>query len=423
MGPVSLIPLGSRGANLSFEANHDAPRTRREGRRRERAVDPPRSRPRASGLGHRAPSLYAPRTTARRSPSPFRPFSIAPGPVVRSSWVGRAATAAAVTSRGSTSTCMATSPRADGRGRRRLALVTWACAAVACGGPDAPDAQRRFVDLYLDDGIEVCGGQLASYDRFIERAFALLGEDPEGFPVRLEVKTAVSESCHPYDACATPGVARVAAQVAAYHEIAHTIDFATDGFSAPPLQEGFASALGSTPFAVSPGGLRNLQQPADLFPEQLDAYDYTPLAVFTRFVIERYGIAAFREYKRAIGRITDPHYDDFASEFKAAFSESIDEAWPDFMSAPLCAYQFSYCGRGSRSRFRTIARGRSTVATKPVSATTRAAHSSAGRVRAAFHLSAGERWGRVGAHQGRRELQRLGGCCMRGLFRPAGMAV
>jgi hypothetical protein len=98
-----------------------------------------------------------------------------------------------------------------------------------------PDAQSEYVDLYLDDGIRACGGVLASYDHFIERAFDAWAQlAPDDFRVRVKVDPDVG--CGEHLGCAVHGKAWINAPDAQYHELAHTVTFEADGYSVPSLR-------------------------------------------------------------------------------------------------------------------------------------------------------------------------------------------
>ena len=115
--------------------------------------------------------------------------------------------------------------------------------AVACGEDERePDEVSEHVELYLDDDVQVCAGQLDAYDRFIERAFDVwAGGLPEDFVARVHVTQEVP--CTISDTCATPGNAWLQQQVGQFHELSHVIVGNRDGWSNPALTEGAAEAL------------------------------------------------------------------------------------------------------------------------------------------------------------------------------------
>lgn len=219
-----------------------------------------------------------------------------------------------------------------------LAILLPACQ------PDAPipDERSTYVDLYLNDGIEVCEGQLEAYDRFVERSFPFYaGEPATGF--RIDVHVLADPDCREGGSCARDGAVWLKDDYAQYHELVHGIQMHVDGRSMPSLEEGTAEALGpGAPISYSALDLEGLD-PGFLFAASYDDVDYPRSGAFTRFAIERWGTERFRELFRALGQIDDAGEDDYRREFEAAFGEALDDVWPVFLSAPRCAYNLAHC--------------------------------------------------------------------------------
>jgi hypothetical protein len=217
-----------------------------------------------------------------------------------------------------------------------------ACAdAGADAGADGPDEQSEYVDLYLDEGVRMCAGQLDAYDPFIARIFDVWsGGDPGDFRVAVHVRT---EDCPESESCATVGNAWIGSQFGQYHEIAHVMSYAVDGHTATTLQEGMAEALGpSFPIVLEPSRLEMVAR-SSLFSEAPGGDAYIVGSVLTRFLIERHGRDAFRAYYRAMELSPGHAESDFEREFSSVFGESLDVAWAAFVSERRCAYDFWYC--------------------------------------------------------------------------------
>jgi hypothetical protein len=169
---------------------------------------------------------------------------------------------------------------------------------------DVPDAQSVHVHLYLDDGLSVCGGQLEAYDRFIEAAFDVWTGEPPG-EFRADVHVLTEPICWGGRSCAAQGAAWLHGQLSDYHELSHLIHQATDGLSAESVDEGLAEALG----AFAPLAFDMSEVTRELMfkhrPE-FSTLDNFHLAVVARFLMERYGRDAYREYFRALSRRPSP---------------------------------------------------------------------------------------------------------------------
>jgi hypothetical protein len=234
--------------------------------------------------------------------------------------------------------------------RSSLGAAIWvstplgACALLGCerNGASPPDEESEYVDLYLDDGVSVCAGQMAAYDRFVEQIFEVwTGSPPGDFRVAVHAR---AEGCSAdIGSCATPGNAWLGSNSARYHEVVHVMHLDTDGRSALSLEEGTAEALGPTfPFATEPSTLVKLS-PTFLASDSRRTLSYTTAAEFARFSIDSYGNNDFRAYFRAMGTSEDRSEQAFGEEHAAIFGESLNDAWADFTSERRCAYDFWYC--------------------------------------------------------------------------------
>jgi hypothetical protein len=128
-----------------------------------------------------------------------------------------------------------------------------------------------------------------------------------------------------------------------YHELTHVVHFALDGESVPALKEGMAESLGPLAgIAASQSGLASLERDF-LYKPSIDAAEYAQAALFTRYLVDRYGVSRFRNYFRTMGADDAPLASDFDVAFEASFGEPLDAAWPEYKSAARCAYDFWFC--------------------------------------------------------------------------------
>lgn len=228
----------------------------------------------------------------------------------------------------------------------RIALFLSAVAWGAGCADREPDARSEYVDLYLDPGIDACGGQLASYDAFIEKVFDAWNHSavPDDFRARVHARRRPRCDGH---SCATDGNTWLFGDLGQYHEMAHVIHFALDGHSVTSLQEGMAEALGPL------GGLAYRQSelaslaPDFVYKPEIDATEYGYAAAFTRFLVDHYGVDSYRDYFRRMGKVHSPDSGDFDREFENSFSEPLDDAWAEFISGPRCAFDYWYCPGGT----------------------------------------------------------------------------
>jgi hypothetical protein len=230
--------------------------------------------------------------------------------------------------------------RAQAR-RLGIALALTSCSATPQVVP--PDEQSEYVDLYLSGGVRACGGLLDSYDRFIERSFEMWAErEPGDFHVRVEVESGVG--CGGAIGCAALGRARISNADSQYHELAHTVTFDVDGYSALPLAEGVAVSFGEAiTTVVSPETLQTVDMGA-FFSTDADVTLRNGIGgPYMRFLLDMYGAESVRAYYRKMHEITGPDLADFSREFTPIFGESLDQSWAEFVSEPRCDYGLWFC--------------------------------------------------------------------------------
>lgn len=230
----------------------------------------------------------------------------------------------------------------------RSAWLTVALGLGACRETEeaVPDISSKYIDLYLDDGFEICGRQLAAYDRFIERVFSKWTQsDPGDF--RVQVHVLDDADCNLdslYTSCASSRKVQLGRPNAAFHELVHAVTLRTDGYTQSSIAEGIAEALGPGDPLVESSGLAPFE-PAFIFTDRMSfaAIDYVPARFWTATLIERHGMEDFREYYRAMGQIDDPGVEDFERAFVNAFEEPLETAWASFLEEPSCVDPFQFC--------------------------------------------------------------------------------
>jgi hypothetical protein len=228
-------------------------------------------------------------------------------------------------------------------GFRWAAVPLFVAPAIGCVDPvPAPDEQSAYVDLYLHDGIEVCGGQLDAYDRFIEHVFEFYA-DQSPIDFKVDVHAEEDPDCPAGQSCARSGSVWLGADLGQYHELTHIIQGRVDGGSILSLKEGTAEGLGpAIPISYRASELSDLE-PDFLFAENTADLSYPHAAAFTRFMIERWDMKSYRDFFRAVGDLEAPGEVDYRREFESAFDEPFDESWSAFVSDRRCAYDFPVC--------------------------------------------------------------------------------
>ena len=184
---------------------------------------------------------------------------------------------------------------------------------LSCTAPEPePDVAGEYVDLFLDEDVRVCAGQVEAYDAFIETAFAIWTGSLPDQDFRVHVHATTGSPCGEIDGieranCAQPGIATITRYHEAYHEFAHTVVWHVDGIGPTTLSEGAAEALApayprkvdteylggvslSTLFSVNPGGFD----------------EYYAGGAFVKFLIDTYGAKATRDYYRRMRDYPSP---------------------------------------------------------------------------------------------------------------------
>jgi hypothetical protein len=231
--------------------------------------------------------------------------------------------------------------------RREAPLFAAAAALTGCADARAPpDERSEYVDLYVDDGIRVCGGTLDSYDRFIERAFETWAErEPGEFRVRVIVDPDVCGET--LGGCTVPGTSRVKIADSQYHELTHAVVLDIDGSSVKQLGEAVATSFGwAVPGVIRPDVLQGVELGEFVSETERTALLYGVGGPYMRFLLDTYGTQDVRAYYRRMHEVAvdhTPSFDDFAKEFEPIFDQSLEDAWSTFVAAPRCDHGLWYC--------------------------------------------------------------------------------
>lgn len=212
---------------------------------------------------------------------------------------------------------------------------------VACSERQ-PDATSEFVDLYLHPGIEVCGGQLASYDRFIDQMFGRWTGSGAPADFRCAVSAQVDGHCGDLS-CASLKMnhAWLQSDFGQYHELGHLVNYWLDGHSILSLSEGAAQSVGTNGLSSRASRLAD-STPGFLWQPKIDAVDYSLAGEFVRYLIDHHGIDAFRGFYRAMVHAPDDEV-SLRTEFEHAFDLGLDQDWADFIANDQCTYQDWFC--------------------------------------------------------------------------------
>ncbi|WAS95393.1 hypothetical protein [Nannocystis punicea] len=222
---------------------------------------------------------------------------------------------------------------------------------VACA-PPAPDAEEprpAWVGEHftIDTTVEteqLCAGSVQSLDRFIERAFAFLGEPvPDDFVALVEVGdiSVCSPAAH---ACylADPNTSYLESLAdfdlplaTLRHELVHAITWEAWGPSVSFFAEGIAAALEGPVLVSAPIPV------GDQLTLTTGTLDYGAAALFTRFLIDTRGLDAFRRMYQGARSWSE---DDIRALFLEVYGESLAELEAEYLASPLgCTYAVDLC--------------------------------------------------------------------------------
>ncbi len=132
------------------------------------------------------------------------------------------------------------------------------------------------------------------------------------------------------------------AEQSVLHELAHVVTISEDGVSARSLSEGIAAALDP----IDPAGMWGIGSgpPEDFAFLERSAFEdrhYQPAAQLARFLIQRYGIEAYR--RAYIEARADDTADEIEAAFVRAFGDDIYDAFDAYEVGPQCGLRAWEC--------------------------------------------------------------------------------
>lgn len=229
---------------------------------------------------------------------------------------------------------------------RRLAALF----ALACACASDPDVASEHVDLFLDGEIEVCGGELARADAFIEHVAELWTGMPAN-DLRLElhaVSDAREHGCgEKAVGCRNGSSLRFDHQIVQDSLAVQAIVAHLDGRSARFFESGL-------PIALAPYNAFGYakSQVADFDPTLLsnampDVYDEGKQGIIAAWLLERYGGPAVRSYFHALAPSDHRDHTNFVDEFTNSFDEPFESGWADLATSSRCASRSRFCEFGT----------------------------------------------------------------------------
>ncbi len=216
-----------------------------------------------------------------------------------------------------------------------------------------PDWTGVYTSVYAESTSQTpCVGSLPHVDRFIEQVSGLLNEPlPEDLLIEVHIDDQLQ--CDPtlgevgacysldkrtvyMDSWETPpgdvmGVMR--------HEVAHAVADRLWGWSIPFFNEGLAEVVArSDQLHISP----NVVVPVgDMLDGDIGDIDYRAAARFSRFLIDGYGIARYKQMYQVTQRRT---VDEISANFLKVYGKAFSELEAEYLSGiPRCTYQFDVC--------------------------------------------------------------------------------
>lgn len=218
-------------------------------------------------------------------------------------------------------------------GCRVRAVVVLGPLAMGCQQPEPFDLPEEFVDIdimgelvdvSIEDGVELCAGDVPAMDAHVRAVSALLGVPTDGD--RLHAlwlsQEGVLELC-PTGGCAPGSVAIATSHQVMLHELGHAVAAALG--NAPPLwTEGLAVALEPRGLALGD------DHPALMLPLDATDLDYDQAGSFVRWLWREYSPESVVTLYRRSSRGDDPGRGERI--FEEVFGESLGAAGDRFLA-------------------------------------------------------------------------------------------
>lgn len=225
--------------------------------------------------------------------------------------------------------------------------------ATACADPDARRVVAgRWVEVETDPEIEICGGQVELYDRFIESAPDVLGGTlPSDFSARLHAFTEDSRPETPAAGTSLGGLVSTSGTDAwvffglvDLHELGHTLAVQTIGRSLLVLNEGIAEGLSPNRRTTTVGF--PLIPLDELLPQGRGELEqgggFIEAGKFVRYVIDGYGAETFVELFDALVDKKDAA--EIHATTEAVLGAPLPDVAADYATNGRCTFQVPFCG-------------------------------------------------------------------------------
>lgn len=237
----------------------------------------------------------------------------------------------------------------------QCAVAFGLAASVACGEAKVErEVSGEWVDVVLPADVEICGGTLRGYDRFVESVTDRWGVELSGWRGRVEIvspggRPRLSLGCSTEAAgCALPSSreAWIRETSSGEHELVHLI---TDVDSPPFFSEGLATYWGSRPFS-------QWTIPPELVEPLLEAHTSTGLLEvwhlgynaaggFTGRLVEDHGVERYRSFYEDLPR--GASVDEIAVAFEDVFGEPLQPQLDKLSTEPMCNQPIWACEHAS----------------------------------------------------------------------------
>lgn len=166
--------------------------------------------------------------------------------------------------------------------------------------PDVPLVwQTEHLDIHADEGVRVCAGMAAEYERHVELVADQLGIEARTH-IPLFLLTSRPDACDGNPACTTPDGVVFSHARASYHELAHGVACQLRTDSIPALSEGLAVMFG--PESLSPRHPELEISSLLKEPYPLASQYYRDAGHFSRWLLEQQGGDSFADVYAVVER-------------------------------------------------------------------------------------------------------------------------
>ncbi len=230
------------------------------------------------------------------------------------------------------------------------------CATSAAGGCQAePERQvwrGEHVEVVSEEGVTLCGGTSAFFDRFVESVGGYWTSGRWQAPSERLVLELRSGSTGTFSGQAvSPTVAWAGTQSLLLHELVHLITWGEDGLSANALSEGVAEGIGATEIfdiwldffqAEHPSEFAFL--PREQFDDGPPGQHYAASAQMVAALERRYGIEAVRRAYQLAPR--EGPSEAIEAAYVEAFGDTLYDTFDEIAEERPCGFRQWQCDPG-----------------------------------------------------------------------------